>query len=132
VYPARVVVGPGMYQLGLIDLLQEWDWNKKGEQCLKRIFRGHCIDYDQLSAVEPIVYCKRFKEDVLGRIFDLGEGIELTKLEEEASHDLSQRQRTVSLSDVEGEDPHRFREGSISYNTTNNEPVVRLTEISHT
>jgi hypothetical protein len=44
--------------VSVIDYLQLWNFNKKGEQFLKTRFRG--AQLDQLSAVEPIFYQKRF------------------------------------------------------------------------
>lgn len=61
VIPASVIVGPGIYHLGIIDMLQKWNWKKKSEQYLKRVFGCHCADYEFLSAVEPESYKERFK-----------------------------------------------------------------------
>jgi len=87
IYPARVIIGPGMYQLGIIDILQEWDLNKKCEQILKRLFRGHCLDYVGLSAVEPKYYCTRFKNAILDKVFDVDETLDV--LEAEAKRDYN-------------------------------------------
>lgn len=65
---------PGIYYLGIIDILQAWNWEKQLEHwvcvtvlllliirvvsCVacaqfKRIFACHCIDWRDLSAIEP-------------------------------------------------------------------------------
>jgi len=56
----------GEYVFGIIDILQEWNWKKRGEQLLKRIFWGHWREYKKLSAVEPEYYSRRFALRVLG------------------------------------------------------------------
>jgi len=56
----------GDYVFGIIDILQEWNWKKQGEQFLKRFCRGHVRDYKKLSAVEPEYYSRRFALRVLG------------------------------------------------------------------
>jgi len=66
---SRVVIGPGIYHCGIIDILQTWTWQKKIEQWVKRIFFGHWFDYEELSAVEPNWYCERFIV-MLERVFE--------------------------------------------------------------
>jgi len=66
---ARVIMGPGIYHLGIIDMLQTWDWRKKGEQWLYRIL-GHWSDYKEMSAVEPNWYGDRFM-GMLERVIEL-------------------------------------------------------------
>ena len=52
-----MVEGPGAYHMGLVDILQKWDWNKKAERCFKTtVLRKN---KDGLSAIEPFVYQRR-------------------------------------------------------------------------
>merc|ERR1719461_1455012 len=55
---ARVIEGPGIYYLGIIDVLQEWDWQKRMERWAKTNLRMK--EKDGISCVEPIYYRKRF------------------------------------------------------------------------
>jgi len=57
---ASVIVGPGIYHIGIIDVLQQWNWRKRLEQWAKIFFKCHCNDYKDLSVVEPRYYSKRF------------------------------------------------------------------------
>jgi len=63
---ARVTEGPGIYYLGIIDMLQEWNFKKKGERCLKTTFLRK--DGDGLSAIEPNKYQERFMKRMYGII----------------------------------------------------------------
>jgi len=49
----------GKYYIGMIDILQAWNWGKWREHWAKRML-GHWNDYHKLSAVEPQWYCDRF------------------------------------------------------------------------
>ena len=49
-----------VYHLGIIDYLQKWNFTKKKEQFAKRVFLKQNIN--KLSAVEPILYQKRFQK----------------------------------------------------------------------
>lgn len=51
-------MGPEAYYMGIIDFLQEWNWNKRAERFFKINFRG--ADPDGLSAIEPEIYRDRF------------------------------------------------------------------------
>jgi hypothetical protein len=55
---ARVVEGPGTYYIGIIDILQEWNWQKKLEHYFKA-YIGRS-DAAGISAVEPNYYADRF------------------------------------------------------------------------
>ncbi len=57
---AAYVVGPGIYHFGIIDILQEFDWKKKGEFFFKYVFRCHCADWHRLSVVDSSLYVARF------------------------------------------------------------------------
>ena len=57
-YRSHIVDGPGVYYIGLIDVLQTWDWKKKLERFLKiYILRS---DPDGISALPPDPYSQRF------------------------------------------------------------------------
>lgn len=55
---ARIVEGPGTYYIGIIDILQEWNYAKR----LERFFKVYCkfLDADGLSAISPGPYAERF------------------------------------------------------------------------
>lgn len=55
---AQMVIGPGCYYLGLIDVLQQWTFSKKLERELKRVMLK---DMDGISAIKPEVYKRRFQ-----------------------------------------------------------------------
>lgn len=57
---AQVTEGPGIYYLGVIDMLQEWNLKKKAERFLKVTFLRK--DKEGLSAIEPVRYQERFME----------------------------------------------------------------------
>ena len=50
--------GKYIYHIGIIDYLQSYNWNKKGENFLKT----KISDGKYISAVEPNWYCERFFE----------------------------------------------------------------------
>lgn len=68
---ARLVEGPGTYYIGIIDILQEWNWNKKLERFLKIYFKR--CDGDGISAIEPVTYSERFWR---GAVLDTFDGLE--------------------------------------------------------
>ena len=55
---ARVIEGPGIYYLGIIDVLQEWNTMKKLERLAKVYLR--CKSSHGISCVEPAYYRTRF------------------------------------------------------------------------
>jgi len=55
---ARVTEGPGIYYMGIIDMLQEWNLRKRLEHFLKTKILGQ--NSREISAVEPNWYQKRF------------------------------------------------------------------------
>lgn len=59
-FPAAGVEGPGQFYIGLIDLLQEWDWSK----WIERMFKIYVLGKDKfgLSATEPQMYQIRFMQ----------------------------------------------------------------------
>merc|ERR1719494_1723023 len=58
--PARITEGPGIYYMGIIDMLQEWNFWKKAEHFLKTKFLWK--DPKGLSAIAPNLYQKRFMD----------------------------------------------------------------------
>lgn len=68
---ARLVEGPGTYYIGIIDVLQEWNFKKKMERFLKMYFKQY--DGDGLSAIEPVAYSERFWR---GAVLDTFDGLE--------------------------------------------------------
>ena len=66
VFQARVVVGPALYFVGIVDTLQTWDNWKKIERWTK-LANGQ--DGKGLSCVPPEAYKKRF-DDRIAQIID--------------------------------------------------------------
>ncbi|DAZ94149.1 TPA: hypothetical protein N0F65_007349 [Lagenidium giganteum] len=66
---SEVVVGPGFYYIGLIDILQTWTFSKR----LERFFKTYILrkDPDGLSALPPKAYRTRFHKK-LDEIIHLG------------------------------------------------------------
>jgi len=60
--------GLEIYHIGIIDYLQTWNYSKKGEACLKTNFLRH--DKDQISAIPPKQYCKRFIKFMKDKVFN--------------------------------------------------------------
>ena len=67
-FHAATVEGPGSYHMGLIDILQEWNFEKKLERYFKIYARWD--DPDGLSAIEPVTYQKRFMERAVYEVFE--------------------------------------------------------------
>lgn len=69
---SEVVIGPGFYYIGLIDILQTWNWSKRFERFMKTyIFRK---DPDGISAMPPKAYRTRFHKK-LDEIVHLGNNV---------------------------------------------------------
>lgn len=68
---AAVVEGPGTYYLGIIDVLQQWDWKKRIERFFKTTVRFK--DGDGLSAIDPERYATRFWQRA---VLDTFEGLD--------------------------------------------------------
>ena len=60
-----------IYIIGIIDYLQEYNFKKKMEHCLKGIIYGK--EKNMVSAVEPEYYGKRFNEFMKNNVFVVGE-----------------------------------------------------------
>mmetsp|Transcript_24984 Transcript_24984/g.36876 ORF Transcript_24984/g.36876 Transcript_24984/m.36876 type:complete len:952 (-) Transcript_24984:91-2946(-) len=65
---AAVVEGPGTYYMGIIDVLQHWNWQKKLERFFKIYFKWE--DGDGLSAIQPNLYGDRFMRRCVVEVFD--------------------------------------------------------------
>merc|ERR1712032_322978 len=63
VYDAKYVEGPGSYCIGIIDMLQKWDLNKKAERFIKAALRGK--DPNGISCVPPKQYQQRFMDKMI-------------------------------------------------------------------
>ena len=88
---ARLVEGPGTYYIGIIDVLQEWNFKKKMERFLKMYFKRY--DGDGLSAIEPVAYSERFWR---GAVLDTFDGLE---------YDTEELLRWHNTDEQHGEDP---------------------------
>ena len=67
-FHAASVEGPGSYYMGVIDILQEWNFEKKLERFFKVYFKF--ADPDGLSAIEPTTYQRRFMERAVLEVFE--------------------------------------------------------------
>jgi 1-phosphatidylinositol-4-phosphate 5-kinase len=65
---AVVVEGPGVYYLGIVDVLQRWTFSKRFENWFKS--RVRLYDASGLSAVPPWLYASRFKTRVLAQLIE--------------------------------------------------------------
>jgi len=57
-----------VYHMAIIDYLQEWNCNKKGERFLKVYCR--CKNGPTLSAIEPKEYARRFRHFIELNVLD--------------------------------------------------------------
>eukprot|EP01065_Artemidia_motanka_P051020 TRINITY_DN8868_c2_g1_i1.p1 TRINITY_DN8868_c2_g1~~TRINITY_DN8868_c2_g1_i1.p1 ORF type:complete len:936 (+),score=197.51 TRINITY_DN8868_c2_g1_i1:97-2904(+) len=109
-YPAEVVIGPGHYYIGIIDILQKWNLWKKCDRLYKMFVQGHVfslprrkakrtrrawLDHPGSSCVTPGYYRYRFSRMVKNivssdcyatRTFDAG----AAALEEHESFDCAE------------------------------------------
>ncbi len=65
---AAVVEGPGIYYMGIIDVLQTWTPAKRVENFVKT--RMLCRAIGGVSAIPPDEYAQRFKTRVLGQLIE--------------------------------------------------------------
>lgn len=66
---SEVVVGPGFYYIGVIDILQTWNFEKRLERFIKSVILRK--DADGISAIQPKAYRNRFHKK-LDEIIHLG------------------------------------------------------------
>lgn len=67
-FNAAIVEGPGSYHMGIIDILQEWNWEKKLERYFKIYFKFR--DPEGLSAIQPDKYQARFMRRAVVEVFE--------------------------------------------------------------
>jgi len=78
---ARVTEGPGIYFMGIIDMLQEWNFSKRFEHFIKtKILRKNS---KEISAVEPNWYQKRFMKRMREIIKDKDAYLKTNEVDEE-------------------------------------------------
>jgi len=65
---AAVVEGPGVYYMGIIDVLQRWTLAKRVENFLKT--RVLLKDLGGVSAIEPDAYAARFRTRVISQLIE--------------------------------------------------------------
>ena len=65
-YKTRVIEGPGLFYLGIIDYLQKYTFSKKIERVWKRFVMG--LDKQGISDVPPREYRDRMIERVIGKV----------------------------------------------------------------
>lgn len=63
-----MVHGPATYYIGIIDILQQWNWRKKVERFLKTVVLRR--DGDGLSALDPQRYTARFMSRCVEDVFE--------------------------------------------------------------
>lgn len=65
-YPARAVVAPSAYYLGVIDILQTWSWSKR----LEHLFKVYVLRQpaEGVSCIPPEEYKKRYQKKMAGII----------------------------------------------------------------
>jgi len=67
-YQSRMIEGPGFYAMGIIDILQEYNFEKKIERFFKVYIK--CVDQFGISCISPTMYRKRF----LAKMLQIGIG----------------------------------------------------------
>jgi len=65
---ASIIEGPGVFYLGIIDILQEWSLIKKAERWLKRVLLLQ--DPRGMSVVPPDAYADRFERRVIEAVIE--------------------------------------------------------------
>jgi hypothetical protein len=103
---AAVVEGPGTYYMGIIDVLQQWDYSKRLERFFKIVFRWQ--DGDGLSAINPKDYVKRFMQRSVIDVFDgldvddehyiAKRRMHITQVTDQRSESIDSRERTRTVS----------------------------------
>ena len=67
-FNACVVEGQGTFYIGIIDILQEWNWSK----WMERMFKIYVLRKDAagISAIDATIYRKRFFKRAVLDVFD--------------------------------------------------------------
>ncbi|ETO31705.1 hypothetical protein RFI_05418, partial [Reticulomyxa filosa] len=82
---AQVIEGPGIYYIGIIDILQKWNISKKMEHYFKCwVLRNPS---DGISCVEPVFYQQRFMEYMRRIMITDEEFLELNSVSTEMFHE---------------------------------------------
>jgi hypothetical protein len=90
-FHAATVEGPGSYYMGIIDILQEWNFEKKLERFLKIYFKRE--DPDGLSAIRPDLYQERFMQRAVNEVFEGLDGNESDVQQSAFSENTSKKSR---------------------------------------
>jgi hypothetical protein len=92
---AAVVEGQGTFYIGIIDILQEWNWQKWYE----RMFKVYVLQKDAngLSATEPTAYRQRFFQRA---VLDVLDGVEDITAENVFDDDVAAAVRSTMHSPV--------------------------------
>lgn len=78
---AALVQAKGTFYIGIIDVLQEWNWNKWSERMTKvHVLRKEAAG---LSAIEPDVYRKRFIQRAIIDVFEFVDELDIAKVLQE-------------------------------------------------
>ena len=101
-YSSEQIQGPGEYRLGVIDLLQRWNWRKRAERFLKIVFKWRCSSElrNGMSAVEPVEYARRFHLMVGMKVL----GMSKAEVQEDWEEGARERARERALGRREGRD----------------------------
>jgi hypothetical protein len=59
-FSTATLEGPGMYQMGIIDPLQRFTWDKRLERLSKIVFKCRCGVANGMSVLPPDAYARRF------------------------------------------------------------------------
>eukprot|EP01062_Namystynia_karyoxenos_P073319 TRINITY_DN70120_c0_g1_i1.p1 TRINITY_DN70120_c0_g1~~TRINITY_DN70120_c0_g1_i1.p1 ORF type:complete len:1031 (+),score=139.61 TRINITY_DN70120_c0_g1_i1:70-3162(+) len=113
--PVREIRGPERCQLGIIDILVEWDNWKRLDRLHKLICKGHCfglpcmggqrqerlplaspLDHTELSTVTPLLYAARFRRRVRD-VLDYCEVEQPEKREQVTSTRSTERSSSITV-----------------------------------
>jgi hypothetical protein len=97
-YRALVIDGPGSYYVGIIDILQSWNWAKITERFFKIYIQR--LDPDGISAMHPDPYAERFFERC---VIDTFEGMDDIHVRATASGKVSRPCNPETLVDHDEE-----------------------------
>lgn len=93
-FHAATVEGPGSYHMGIIDILQQWNFEKKTERFIKTYIKWQ--DPDGLSAIRPDLYQERFMSRAVYDVFDGLANEDKSSLSSDEVSDMSAAQTSPS------------------------------------
>ena len=67
-FTSKIIEGPGVYYIGVIDYLQKYNFKKKLERFWKVVLR--CKDGTAISDIPPLQYRDRIIEKVMGKVME--------------------------------------------------------------